>query len=437
MKELSQITACFVDHGGLYQPLAQKLSQAYKRLLYWDPKEEAFEAVNEAVIGDSHPLNPRFERVEEFWPEKKEINLFIFPDSKGYGLQLELESQGFPVWGGRRSMFLEQDRGLFMKVLERVGLEVPPFKKIVGMDNLAKYLKPLKNQYIKISKYRGTMETRKWRSWDDDEAWIDWMRVKLGGVKNILTFYVFESIDTPFELGGDTFNILGRWPSQMLNGYEYKDKGYFAAVTGFADMPPQLVAVMEAFGPMLQMTGHRGFWSMEVRWKDKHAFFGDPTPRAPLPGSASNIEGIKNLPLIIAAGAEGELIEPEYAGKFTAECVLTTKNEDPVWPSVRVPEELRDAMKLSGTCAVNGRDWFPPGEARGEEIGWLVAVGDTPRATIEKMLELKGELPDGVDAHTESLVDLLKEIHLAEEKGVEFTPMEVPEPEEVVTADES
>jgi hypothetical protein len=71
----------------------------------------------------------------------------------------------------------------------------------------------------------------------------------------------------------------------------------------------------------------------------------------------------------------------------------------------------------------------------GDEIGWLVAIGDTPEQTIDRMLEYKNQLPDGVSAHTESLVDLLKEIHKAEAEGIEFSPMPVPEPELVITND--
>jgi len=44
-------------------------------------------------------------------------------------------------------------------------------------------------------------------------------------------------------------------------------------------------------------------------------------------------------------------------------------------------------------------------------------------------------LPPGVDAATDGLVELLKEINKAEEEGMEFTDKPVPEPEMVVTED--
>lgn len=438
MKEIGSITAGFVDHEGIYYALAEKLSQSYERVIYWDPTEEAFDTVNQAVIGDSHPQDKRLDRVEDIWLRKNEIDLWIFPDSKSAGMQLELVSQGKPVWGSRSASVLEQSRETFLNVLESLGFEVPKFKKVIGVEKLREYLKPRENQIIKISRFRGTMETKKWRNWDEDEAWLDLMAVRLGGVKNIWPFFVFESIDTPLELGGDTYHVRGAFPKKMVDGFECKDKAYFGAFKPVADMPPQTQAVMQAFSPILERTGAINFWSMEIRVKDDHFYPIDPTPRAPLPASASQMEIYTNLATIIGAGAEGTLVQPESAGLFSAEAVLTLHCPAPQWPSVRIPEEIAQWVKLGGVCRVNGRSWFPPvRNDQGDEIGWLVAIGDSPREVIETILGYKELLPDGVTAHTESLIELLREIHTAESEGIEFTPMKLPKPEFVVTAEDN
>ena len=65
-------------------------------------------------------------------------------------------------------------------------------------------------------------------------------------------------------------------------------------------------------------------------------------------------------------------------------------------------------------------------------LGWIVALGNTPKETIDTMLNQVKMLPDGVTAHTESLVELLKEIESAEEQGIEFSNKPLPEPESVV-----
>lgn len=437
MKELSDITALFVDHQGLYLPLAKRLLSSYKRIIYHDPCEEAFPTVNRAVIGDSFPPDDRFEvsTDDDWWFKKSDIDLAILPDSRGAGLAYELLSQGIPVWGSQGSSTLEHSRGQFLEILKQLGFEIPKWKKVIGLDALRDYLKDKEDKFIKISKFRGTMETRKWRSYEDDEGWLDYMAVKLGLVKNLQAFYVFEKIDTDLELGGDTYRV-GRWPRLVLDGYEWKDKGYFGHLKPYEELPEQTRAVLEAFGPILDDAGHANFWSMEIRVKDDHSYFLDPTPRGPIPGTGAQTIVYKNLPEIIAAGAEGEMVDPEPAAPYVAEVALSCKGPPgESWTTVRIPKELEPWVKLSTCCQVDGRYGFPPlSQSDGDEIGWMGAIGNTPEELINTMLEQVALLPDGVDAATDALISLLQEIHSAEEQGIEFSRKhEIPEPETVVT----
>jgi hypothetical protein len=437
LKEIQDITAAFVDHEGLYFALADKLSQSYGRVLYTDAGEEAMDTINRAILGDSHPENPKLERVDDILLRQNEVDLWIFPDSKEAGLQELLEEMGKPVWGSRRASVLEHSREAFIEVLKSQGMDVPKFERIVGISRLRDYLRDKKDQVIKISKYRGTMETHKWSNYDDGEAWLDWMAVKLGGVKDIWPFLVFDKIDSPLELGGDTYAVRGNFPDSMMDGYEWKDKGYFGAFKDRLDMPVQTQAVMQTFETILRVFRFTNFWSMEIKPDEKHSYFIDPTPRAPLPGSATQMELYDNLPEIIAAGAAGDLVQPEPVADYSAECCLTLDCKPPQMASVRIPAELKQWVKLGGVCTVKGRDWFPEVTPdHGQEIGWLVAIGDSPREVVEKMLGYKELLPPGVTAHTDSMIDLLKEIRDAEEKGIEFSPHPIPKPELVVTADE-
>ena len=435
MKELSEITALFVDHGGLYQPLAECLARTYKRVLYHDPCEEAFPTVNKAVIGETFPSNERLEVVREFWPLKREIDLCVFPDSQGAGLQAELLGQGKPVWGSLGSCDIEHDREKFIGLLKENGFAVPPYEKVVGVSALREHLKDKTDKRIKVSRYRGTMETYHWRDYGQDGAWLDWLSVLLGGVKDLLPFLVFDSVDNTLEIGGDTYCIMGKWPNLMLDGFEWKDKGYYAALKKREDMPEPSKRVLEAFGPILKECGHMNFWSMEIIVSDGEFYFLDPTPRGPIPGSASQIALYTNLPKIIAAGAEGECLDPKPTGEYAAECALSLKpaNKPPVWDSAMIPNELKEHVMLSGYCTVKDRQWFPPTDTHEEGIGWLSAVGNTPTETIEKVVELAKLLPDGIHANTDSLVHLLKEIHESEAKGIEFSKDVVPEPETVVS----
>jgi hypothetical protein len=435
MKEVADIHACFVDHDGLYFPLAQKLSLTYKKIDYYDPHSEAFPTLNAAMIGESFPEDERLERIDEyeFWTRKSQYDLYVMPDSQEAGLQHELVSQGKPVWGSQRSGLIEHSRETFIRILKDFGFEVPPFERVIGVSKLCEHLKPRDKQIIKVSRFRGTMETYKWENWDDGEAWLDAKSAELGGFKDLLPFLVFESIDTKFEIGSDTYAVGRKYPNLLLDGTETKDRSYFSALKPMDDLPEQTQAFWQAYSEVLGKTDHVNFVSIEIRVKDDHFYPIDITPRGPLPGSASQMELYANLPTIIAAGAQGELIDPEPAAYFSAECALTMDCKPPQMPSVRVPEKLDQWMKLGGIARVNGRCWFPPLKGdKGNEIGWLVAIGDTPKETIEKLKEYVSMLPPGVEARIDAIAQTLSEIEQAKDEGIVLTDQSLPPPQTVL-----
>jgi hypothetical protein len=429
MKEASEVTALVFDHG-LFIPVARRLAKKFKRVLYTTPWAKGFTTINDCVIGDGFG---DIERVDDFWPMKKEIDMFVFPDIQHAGLQLELEAQGFPVWGSRNGDSLEIYRQKFHRILGELGLDVPKFEPVLGLDRLREHLRDKEDKYIKISKHRGTLETTHWRNWDLDEGTLDYWAVKLGPAKNKVTFYVFDAIDTPLEIGGDTYNIRGQWPSLMLHGDERKDRGYLGAVTARADMPEQVQEILSAFGPELGKYGYINQWSMEVRVKDEHSFFIDPCCRGGLPSTGAQLMVWENWPEIVLAGAHGELVEPEAQAMFAAECVLTMKTAHAagasLWGKTRIREELAEWVKFGGCCEIDGAICFPPDDSHGEEVGWLIATGDTIRETIQTMQERAKLLPDGLTAGVDSLGELLTEIRQAEAEGIAFTPQRVPGPE--------
>jgi hypothetical protein len=425
MKELKDVVALVHDHGLFLVPLAQKLAESCKHVYVTSPWETGFSTLNAAILGDGYD---NIDRVDDLWAVKGEVDLFCFPDIQHAGLQLELESQGKAVWGARRGDRQELLRELFLKTLADLGLEVPPHAVRVGLTELGKYLKEKEDCFIKISKYRGSLETTHWRSWALDKELLALWAVRFGPAGEHIRFLVFDKIDTPLEIGGDTYCVDGRWPGQMLHGIEWKDESYFAAVTEREAMPEQIQEVMAAFGPVLGRERYRNQFSMEIRVKDDVGYFIDPTCRGGLPSTGSQLEVWKNFAEIVWAGANGELVEPEAAAKFAAECILTMKGDKTMWGVTDIPPALRRWMKLSNVCEIDGHACFPPDESQGHAIGWLVATGDTPQETIARMNAQADELPDGINANTECLAYVLKEIHEEEAAGIQFTEQTVPEP---------
>ncbi len=428
MKELSDVTALCFDHG-LFLPIAERLARDCKRVLYFSEWEEGFSVINKDVIGFGLE---NIERCRDIWAVKDEVDLWVFPDIQHAGLQLELEAQGKAVWGSRGADRLETNREFFLRTLGEVGLQVPPHTICIGVTQLREALKEKENCYVKISRYRGSLETKHWRSWKLDENLIDLWAVRFGAVREMIRFLVFDAIDTPLEIGADTYCIDGQWPEFGLHGIEAKDEAYFAAVTKRNEMPEQVQAIMEKFGPVLGKEHYRNEFSMEIRVKGDDFYFIDITTRGGLPSTGSQLELWENWSEIVWHGAHGELIQPVPKAKFSAELILQAKSDDHLWASVEIPKELRQWCKLADCCEVNGVHSWPREDNHSDSVGWLVAIGDTPTATLETMKEYVSKLPEGLTADIATLADVIKEIEIEEGKGIEFTDKAMPEPAEVI-----
>ena len=423
-------STCLVFDHGLGISIARRLAKKFKRVLYHSHWEDGFPTINKGIIGDGFE---DIERCEDVFSVINEVDTWVFPDILHSGFQEHLVSLGKSVWGSRRADSLELYRQKFHKVLGEVGLDVPTFKAFQGLTAAREHLRTSEDKYLKISKWRGSMETRHWRSWDLDEGLLDVLAVRFGPAKELITFLVFDSIDTPLEIGSDTYCVDGRWPSLMLHGIEKKDASYLSAVTKIEDMPEPLLRVLEAFSPVLAKYQMRNQWSTEVRVLEDKSYFTDPTPRLGLPSTSSQLEAWGNFPEIVHAGANGELIEPEPEGMFTVEVIVNLKSEKGQWGIMEVPPQLGQWFKPANCGCIDGRLVFPcEPDSKLDSVGWLVAIGDTPTEAIEKLKEYVGLLPDGASADIANLADAIKTADDEAEADIEFTDKPMPEPAEVL-----
>lgn len=430
MKPISEVT-CLVVDSGLFLPMALRMGEACKRVLFWSPDQRGFPSIKQGMVGNGFE-DRNVERVLDFWPHIDEVDIVCFPDIGQSGLQQHLESMGKAVWGSRGGDRLELSREYLMKVLEDLGLEVPVFEVANGLGELVRLLRNKEDCYVKVSRWRGDMETTHWRNWKQDRGWIDWLGVNLGPFSDTMRFLVFDKIDTNLEIGADTYNIDGQWPRLMLNGIEGKDKSYFASVTKWDEMPNQLNEIMFRLNPILREYQYRNQISFEVRVKDDKFWWIDATQRGGMPSTASQHLLWQNFPEIVWHGANGELVEPEPAAKFSIETMITCKSDKTSWDVVEIPKELEPWARFSNCAYLDGCYVFPPDEMHSGDLGWLCAIGDSPREVLDRQKELADMLPDGLNADVEALADVIKEIEEAEKQGVPFTQEEMPQPVEVL-----
>lgn len=429
MKATSELTVCVVDHG-IFLPVARRIARDVKKVYYYSPWEEAFPSVRSS-IGDG------FEDVQRVgcpWEVKAETDLFVFPDIGFSLLQEELIGQGFPVWGARNADELEVNRGKFLNALLDTDLPMPKYQRIIGMADLREHLKDKEDKWIKISKYRGDWETMHFRSWKEDDTTLDVAAAKLGPWKDHIPFYVFDPIETTIEDGVDTYCIDGQWPAHCIHGMEAKDKAFLAAVVEHDELPEEVRKVNDAMGPILSGYGYRSFFSSEVRiTEDKKSYFLDPTCRCGSPPSQVQTEMIKNYADVIWRGAHGECIDIDPVANFGVQALLTVNKGRKNWVAVDIPVELEQWVKCGFCSRIDGRLVFPPDpDNTAHDIGWLVAIGDTPQAAIESLKEKAELLPDGLSASVETLAELITEANEAEDKGMEFSKEPLPPPEIVI-----
>lgn len=427
MKPTEEVVACVIDKG-LFLPIAQKLGEQFKKVYYWSPWDDIAPKMEKGVIGDGFDT---IERVTDIWSIKDKCDLFVCCDVGFAGLQRELVSQGFPVWGHHGADELETKRGLFLETLEKVGMLVPKYQKITGISKLREYLKDKEDKWIKMSRWRGDWETLHWRDWEHDEMTLDGYAWKFGPMKEVATFYVFDPIDTDIEDGIDAYSIDGHFPSTVMHGLECKDRSYLCSVQPMDDIDERVRIVPEKFGPVLAKYGYRGFFSCEVRIKEQDSFFIDPTCRAASPPSQVMTELFGNLGEIVWKGANGILVEPEPTAKFGVQALIKFERDPCEWVVLDIPEEIRQWTKFGFACQVDGKICIPP-HALEAMIGWLVATGDTIEEAIDNLKEYREQLPDGLDCDVDSLAKLLQEAQEADKMGIEFTDEKIPEPSSVL-----
>lgn len=429
MKPVSEVHFRVVDKG-LFLPVAQRLARDGARTSYWSPHDRAFPTVRD-LVGEGFE---GIERVESPFQNKEEVDCFVFPDVGFSWEQHTLIEMGFPVWGARFGDSLETMRGKFLHTLQfDTDLPVPKHQKIVGIDKLREHLREREDVYIKISRYRGDMETFHWRSWDLDSNTIDHYAVRFGPFRNLISFYVFDKIDTDIEDGCDAWSIDGQWPSLVIHGMESKDKAYLGTWQKYEDLPEELRVVNEQFGPVLRKFEYRSFFSTEVRIKGKESNFIDPTCRCGSPPSQCMAEMIKNYGDIIWNGAHGIMIEPEPAFQFGVQGLLFPERDSEGWEFIRADKKMDQWIKCGHCCKVDDQICFPPSqELNGQPVGWLVGVGNTINEAIDHLRGNTEELPDGACCEFSALADLLKEVQEAEKQGMEFTDQKVPEPSAIL-----
>jgi hypothetical protein len=429
MKAVQDLVATVVDFG-VFQSLAEKLSETYRKVNYYTPSEWEFIDCADVVTGVGAS---RLTRCDDFMDPEivKETDLYIFPDIVYGGTQKYLASIGKPVWGSLGMDDLELYRTRFLSTLKKLGLPVAHSVECVGLTELSDYLKTVENVWVKLNRFRQNMETWKHYTYRQSIRRLDNLAVSLGPLKEHVVFVVQDEIETDIEFGYDGWVINGKTPGVSFQGPELKNRCYLGSRTNASDLPEAVRYVNDAFVPMLQ--NYRAFFSTELRIKDDVPYFIDPTLRTPGLTGEHQWEVCRNIASVIWWGANGELLEPDYSSAFVGETCVHYTGDDEGWKTIEVPEQAVQWSKLYRYFVADDCYHFPPNKL--QELGVIVAMADQIEEVIDRLKEV-AELYENapVDIEVDGFAQLLKQVQEAEKKGLPFTDegVPIPDPETVL-----
>lgn len=442
MDDLSKKTALVYDYDANIS-LARRLRREFGRVLYFCPWKSKYPETLKLAIGSGFD---DIKRVKHFSDVIDDVDLFVFPEIGDGDLQLDLVKRGKRVWGSRKAERLEYDRPLFAKTLEKVGLDVAPYKVILGLDEFEQYLRENENKWIKLN-MRGDDETWKHVNYELSLPKLRIYRLRYGPILDEIVFTIVDNIDSIVEAAYDGFMVTSedgkpQFPDIGFLGYEDKSQSHILTSIPYDDFPEQLRNVNERFAPQAARYNFRSAFGTECKiTEDGKIFFLDFTARQPSPPGEIIQEMVTNLGDFFYHGAVGEMVPLQIADEsdFGVQVNIYSDTSKTNWSTIRFPKELDHFVKLERCCKKNGKMQVlpmgnPSDEKRGaENIGCVVALCCDLKQAIEKVKDYCDQIKgDGLEFKTESLAEAIKRIKEGKKEGIEFTSDKVPEPATVL-----
>ena len=388
--DVSRKTCMFFDPSGDYVHLAEAVVPEFHQVKFFSIWEKAFSISKDFLPGIGLD---GIERVKDFFDELDSTDLVVCPDVGNYGLQEWLRKQGMPVCGSGKAGVLEQDRALLKRECMKMGIDVAHGTIVKGIDALRKILSTDDELYVKLSYFRGDMETFGHKNALSSRAWLDDLALKMGPYGQIAEFLVETPIggddDDCVEIGIDTFCADGEVPDTIAFGYEAKDAAYIGTTS---ILPSRMRVVLEKLRPILQFYGYRGPFSSETREVDDESYMIDFTARFGSPPSEAQSKNIENLGEVMDGVANGMIVEPEYRFPIMAQIVMRSEwfAEHPMAMQIDRP----DRVAVHGHCRINGQDYAASPSEIAECCG-AIGLGNT----LEDAIAEATEVAEGVKGH--------------------------------------
>ena len=409
--------SCLIADNGVFFGLAQRLSRDFGEVYYYTDWAEEFPTIDQVMIGAGFDnIIP----IKDFFSVTPD--LYIFPNSNNAHLQNILIKSGCKVFGSRFGDQLEQNRWFGLTETKKDGLPVPQVYKLVGCDNLIKFLKDKTDKWIKISYYRGEGETWHYTNYTECEDYLNKLKNDLGAVNKVFEFLVFDPINAEIETGFDGIFIDDAFLNIVSMGYEIKDCAYVAKYLNYNDLPPIVKVVGDKITPSLSQFGYRNMFSTEERIPSNGTpFFTDWTCRFGSPSNELFIENITNLGEAIWNGAQGikTILKCEYA--YGVQAHIYSEYACHNWTNISYPKEIERFVTLRNCCKIEDKIYIIPQPYEYPEIGTVLGFGNTLQEAID-MCKINAEQIKGfqVEIKLDSIEKGIEQIQKGEKYGITF-----------------
>ena len=426
MKKYGDKIACIVDDG-LYVSFTVRLSKDFKKVYYFSPWNSGGFAIKErSQPGEGYEEIERINWLFKYSDDLKEysfdrVDIFIFPFIYFSDYQDHLVRLGKRVWGARYGDEIELDRWKAKSIVKNSGLAVGGSAKKKGVEKLREHLKTVKDKYIKVSHWRGLIDTFHHETYKLSEPVLDYMENELGSYKTQMNFIIDDPIKCDVESGIDTYIIDGQVPNKVMIGVEVKDSAFVGKVFEYEGLPKILKQTTIKLANYFKKHNFRCFYSDEQRIKGNITYPIDFTPRIPLPPGELYDNMLENLSEIIWEGAAGILVQPIWKYKWGCVVIILSEWAEQHDQPIYFPDEIKDYVKLRNSCKINGTYYVVPQEAELKEIGGVIGMGNTREEAIEMCKknceQVKGY---GLVLKCDCLDESVEELKKVEQLGLKF-----------------
>lgn len=391
MKELKNKIAVVVDCG-IFVELAITLSKSFGKVYYFTPwnfggfpdriPELSGVGFDEIIKIDYLFANDDDETGYNF----DDVDIFIFPELYFYDIEIHLREMDKRVWGSGGGQWLELDRYGAKGIMKESDMPVNKTVAIKGTTKLRNYLKSHDNLFIKVSHWRGLVESFKHDTYEISDPMITKLENELGPIKETTEFVIEEPIECIVEVGIDTYIIDGEVPEHVMSGIEIKDAGYGGRMFEYKKLPKLMKLGIDNLKWYFEEHKYRNFYSNEVRVdKNKIPYTIDHTCRGPQPPLSLTLIMIENLAEIIWYGSEGILIQPKFEHEYGVQLIGTSEFLKENFMPVYFPDKIRENVKLRFSMKDKDTYYLIPQQTQSCEALDVVATGDSFEECFEKI----------------------------------------------------